>query len=58
MQEDFNLSEKLQRMGQDLKNQCQNADVNIKTWNFAVGKVDDEFVVEVNVKLGIKAKHR
>ncbi len=57
MQEDFNLSEKLQRMGQDLKNQCKNADVNIKTWNFAVGKVDDEFIVEVNVKLGFKAKH-
>lgn len=43
-------------MGQDFKSQCQNTDVNIKTWNFAIGKVDDEFVVEVNLKLGIKAK--
>jgi len=56
LQEEFNLTEKLQHMGESFKNTCKNADVDIKTWNFAVGKVEDEFIVEVNVKLGIHSK--
>jgi hypothetical protein len=31
-------------------------DVKIKNWNFAVGKLEKEYTVEVNVKLGLKPK--
>lgn len=31
-------------------------DVEVKDWHFSVGKAEKEYIVEVNVKLGIKAK--
>ena len=31
-------------------------DVEVKDWHFAVGKLEKEYTVEVNVKLGIKPK--
>jgi hypothetical protein len=31
-------------------------EVDVKDWNFAVGKTQEEYTVEVNVKLGIKPK--
>ena len=31
-------------------------EVDVKVWNFAVGKVEKEYVVEVNLKIGIKPK--
>ena len=31
-------------------------DVEVKDWNFAVGKAENEYTVEVNVKLSIKPK--
>ena len=31
-------------------------DVEVKDWHFAVGKAEKEYIVEVNVKLGIKSK--
>jgi len=31
-------------------------EVEVKDWNFAVGKAEKEYTVEVNLKLGIKPK--
>ena len=59
----INIPEKLQKIGQtaqDFKdaivNQFKDMDVEVKDWNFAVGKVDKEYPIEVNVKLGIRSK--
>jgi hypothetical protein len=59
----INMTEQLQKIGktvQDYKdavmNQFKDMEVEIKDWNFAVGKVEKEYIVEVNLKLGIKSK--
>jgi len=31
-------------------------EVEVKDWNFAVGKTEKEYTVEISVKLGIKPK--
>jgi hypothetical protein len=61
--ESVNISERLQKMGQtaqDYKdavvNQFKDMEVELKDWNFSVGKMDAEYTVEVNVKLGIRSK--
>lgn len=58
-----NITEKLQKIGQtaqDYKdaivNQFKDMEVEVKDWNFAVGKSGPEYVVEVNLKIGIKSK--
>ena len=63
MPETFNITEKLQKIGQtaqDYKdaivNQFKDMEVEVKDWNFAVGKSDKEYTVEVNLKLGIRSK--
>jgi hypothetical protein len=33
-------------------------EVDVKDWNFAVGKTEEEYTVEVKVKLGIKPKKK
>ena len=57
------MTERLQKIGETV-NQYKDAlasafkdmDVEIKDWNFAVGKVEKQYNVEVNVKLSIKPK--
>ena len=62
-EQSINITEKLQKIGQtaqDYKdaivNQFKDMEVEVKDWNFSVGKADKEYTVEVNVKLGIKSK--
>jgi hypothetical protein len=59
----INITEKLQQIektAQDYKeaivNQFKDLDVEVKDWNFSVGKAEKEYVVEVNLKLGIRSK--
>ncbi len=59
----INITEKLQQIektAQDYKeaivNQFKDLDVDVKDWNFSVGKAEKEYVVEVNLKLGIRSK--
>ena len=59
----INLTERLQSIGQtaqDYKDaiikQFKDMEVDVKEWNFAVGKSDKEYTVEVNLKLGIRSK--
>jgi hypothetical protein len=58
-----NITERLQKIGEtvseykdSLMNHFQDMDVEVKNWNFAVGNVDKEYTVEINVKLLIKPK--
>jgi len=57
------ITKQLQKIGQTvndyrdvLMSHFKDMDVEIKNWNFAVGKLEKEYTVEVNVKLGLKPK--
>ena len=61
--EPVNITDKLQKISQtaqDYKdaivNQFKDMEVDVKEWNFAVGKTEKEYTVEVNLKLGIRSK--
>jgi hypothetical protein len=58
-----NITERLQKIGQTASeykdavvSQFKDMEVDVKDWNFSVGKSENEYVVEVNLKLGIKSK--
>jgi hypothetical protein len=59
----INMTERLQKIGETV-NQYKDTlvaafkdmDVEVKDWNFAVGKVEKQYTVEVTVKLSIKPK--
>ena len=59
----INITEKLQKIGQTAQeykeaivSQFNDMEVEVKDWNFAVGKAEKEYTVEVNLKLSIKPK--
>jgi hypothetical protein len=59
----INITEKLQKIGQTAQDyrdaivsQFKDMEVEVKDWNFAVGKAEKEYTVEVKLKLGIKPK--
>ena len=64
----INITEKLQKIGQTAQeykdaivNQFKDMEVDIKDWNFSVGKADKEYNVDVNIKLAFarkKLKHK
>jgi hypothetical protein len=62
-EQQINITEKLQKMGQTAQEykdaiveQFKDMEVEVKDWNFAVGKADKEYTVEVTLKLGIRSK--
>ena len=63
MPESVNITEKLQKIGETaqeykdaIMEQFKDMEVEVKDWNFAVGKMEKEYTVEVNLKLGIRSK--
>jgi len=59
----LDITDRLQKIGQTvneyreiLMRDFKEMDVEVKDWNFAVGKLEKEYTVEVNVKLGLKPK--
>ena len=59
----IDVTERLQQIGkrvneyrESLMSHFKNMDVDVKEWNFTVGKLEKEYIVEVNVKLAIKPK--
>ena len=59
----IDVTERLQQIGKTvneyrdaLMSHFKDMDVEVKEWNFTVGKLEKEYTVEVNVKLGIKPK--
>ena len=60
----FNISEKMSKISQSAKDyrdalaeQFKDVEFDVKNWNFSVGKIEDEYNVEVNFKLGIRSKN-
>lgn len=60
---EVNITERLQKVGQTIQQykdevvkHFKDMDVDVKDWNFAVGKTENEYTVEISVKLGIKPK--
>ena len=59
----INMTERLQKVGETV-NQYKEAlvsafkdmDVEVKDWNFAVGKVEKQYNIDVSVKLTLKTK--
>ena len=39
-------------------NELKDMEVDVRNWNFAVGKTGEEYTVEVNLKLAIKPKKK
>ncbi len=59
----IDITEKLTKIGQTVNEykeavmaHFKDMEVEVKDWNFAVGKAEKEYTVEVNLKLGIKPK--
>ena len=59
----LDITERLQKIGETVSGykdtlvaNFKDMDVEVKDWHFSVGKAEKEYVVEVNVKLGIKSK--
>ncbi len=57
------ITDKLSKLGQTVNDykeavmaHFKDMEVEVKDWNFAVGKAEKEYTVEVNLKLGIKPK--
>ena len=60
---EVNITDRLQKLGQTVQeyrdvvvNKFKDMEVEVKDWNFAVGKTEKEYTVEISVKLGIKPK--
>ncbi len=61
--ETVNITEKLQKIGQTAQEykdaiiaQFKDMEVEVKNWNFSVGKIDKDYTVEVNLKLAVRSK--
>jgi len=59
----INITEKLQKIGQTAQeykdaivSQFKDMEVEVKDWNFSVGKAEKEYNVEVTLKLAIRPK--
>ena len=59
----INITEKLQKIGQTAQeykdaivSQFKDMEVEVKDWNFSVGKAEAEYIVVVNLKLAIRPK--
>ena len=59
----INITEKLQKIGETaneykdaIMSQFKDMEVEVKDWNFTVGKMEKEYTVEVKLKLGIRPK--
>ncbi len=59
------ISEKLAKIGESAQeykdavvDRLKDMEVDVKQWNFNVGKTEEEYTVEVVLKLGIKPKKK
>jgi hypothetical protein len=64
-EEEINVPERLQEIGKKIGEykdavvtQFKDMEVDVRKWNFAVGKAEEEYTVEVNLKLVIKPKKK
>jgi hypothetical protein len=59
----INVTERLQKISQTaseykdaIVNQFKDMEVEVKDWNFSVGKAEKEYIVDLKLKLGIRSK--
>jgi hypothetical protein len=59
----INITEKLQKIGQTAQeykdaivSQFKDMEVEVKDWNFGVGKMDKEYNIDITLKLIIRPK--
>ena len=64
-EEEVNVPERLQEIGKKISeykdlvvNEFKDMEVDLRNWNFAVGKTEAEYTLEVNLKLVIKPKKK
>jgi hypothetical protein len=62
---EINVPERIQQIGQKLGefkdavvNEFKDMEVDVRNWNFAVGKTEAEYSVDVNLKLAIRPKKK
>jgi hypothetical protein len=63
--EEVNVPARLQEIGQKIGeykdivvDEFKDMQVDVKNWNFAVGKTEEEYTLEVNLKLALKPKKK
>jgi len=63
--EEINVPERLQEIGKKISEykdvivtEFKDMEVDVRNWNFAVGKTEEEYSLEVNLKLAIKPKKK
>lgn len=59
----IDITERMQKIGETITeyrdkivSTFKDMEVDVKDWHFAVGKSENEYTVEVNLKIGIKPK--
>ena len=64
-EEEINVPERLQEIGKKIVeykdvvvNEFKDMEVDVRNWNFAVGKTEAEYTLEVNLKLALKPKKK
>ena len=64
-EEEVNVPERLQEIGKKISeykdlvvNEFKDMEVDLRNWNFAVGKTEAEYTLEVNLKLALKPKKK
>jgi hypothetical protein len=60
---EINVPERLQEIGKKIGEfkdvvvaEFKDMEVDVRNWNFAIGKTEGEYTVDVNLKLAIKPK--
>ena len=64
-EEEINVPDRLQDIGKKIGEyrdivvkEFKNMEVDVRNWNFAVGKKEAEYTLEVNLKLALKPKKK
>jgi hypothetical protein len=64
-EEEVNVPERLQEIGQKIGeykdivvNEFKDMEVDVRNWTFAVGKTEEEYTLEVDLKLALKPKKK
>ena len=64
-EEEINVPDRLQNIGKKIgeyrdivAKEFQNMEVDVRNWNFAVGRTEAEYTLEVNLKLALKPKKK
>jgi hypothetical protein len=64
-EEGINVPERLQEIGNKISEyrdivakEFKDMEVDVRDWNFAVGKAEEEYTLEVNLKVAIRPKKK